>query len=373
MSWLGHLIEEFIRFDNQPRRDLLARLKEPFPFACSAAKCSLAALTLKRKLWRDEGGAPALQPRLIRATLFRKAHSLRDRQQALDRVAAEFNVTAQDLMRTLFIDLPNEKLVIARSIKELNPSELALEANLLLIKALLARSRHITLDIFGQCRPVIRQAKLRGLICVIERKDNSEGLRLTISGPFSLFRHTLIYGRHLGELLPFLQGCNKFDLQAICVIKNREGILHLSSGVPIAPYAAAKKFDSQLERRFARDFMKLATNWDLIREPEPLPAGNQWFFPDFEARDRKNPLQRWFIELVGYWRPEYLRDKYEKLQAAKISNFILCIDKKNLCGPRENWQIPGSNLIEFSKSVDVTKVLAVMTKLESKGSQSIVD
>jgi hypothetical protein len=66
-----------------------------------------------------------------------------------------------------------------------------------------------------------------------------------------------------------------------------------------------------------------------------------------------------------YWRPDYLRDKYAKLQAAKLENFILCIDRKNLCGSLDEWALPGAHLIEFSGHVDAAKLLScIRTNLQ---------
>ena len=168
---------------------------------------------------------------------------------------------------------------------------------------------------------------------------------------------TLVYGRHLGELVPFLQACDRFQLEAACLIKGQERSLSLASGIPIAPNSSSKRFDSQLEKNFARDFGKLTADWDLVREPEPMTSGNRWFFPDFEVRHRRNRDKRWFIEVIGFWHPEYLRDKFEKLRATKLSNFIICIDRKNACGEVENWKLQGAHVVEFVKSIDANAVL----------------
>lgn len=355
--WLERLIEEFMRFDGRPRRDLVSRLKEPFPFSAPPPKLALASIVLKQTLWNAKSCKQPIQPRLVRATLFKLAYSLRDQNKALIETAKIYCLSTEDLLALLFSDLPQERTLKTDPLLTLTPAKLALESNLLLVKALLARSRHLTLEIYGQCRPVVRQAKLRGLICVVEPSGSADGFRLSISGPFSLFRHTLVYGRYLGELVPLLQACDRFSLDSVCVIKDKERTLHLQSGVPIAPTDNINRFDSQLERRFARDFGKLTTEWDLIREPEPLVIGNRWLFPDFEVRHRRNPERRWCIELIGFWSPEYLRDKFEKLHAAKLKNFIICLDKKNACGQTESWKSLDAHVIEFSKRVNAEVIL----------------
>ena len=354
--WLQTLIDEFIRFDGHPRRDLLNRLTEPFPFVATPAKLGLASATLKQILIGKRTSAKGLNPKILRATLFKAGHAMKNRNSALDHIASEFKTQPNDLLSMLFRDLGSERLLDATEIQNLSTIDLALRSNLALAKGYLSRARSVTLNLHGQCRPVIRQAKLRRLICLVE-KNQEEGFQLSISGPFSLFRHTLVYSRYLGELLPFLQNCGKFEMDAICILRGHEKRLRLESGLPIPPASLSKKYDSQLEQRFARDFLKAAADWDLIREPEPIIVGNRWFFPDFEIRNRRSHDKRWHLEIVGYWNPEYLTKKLETLRVAKLTNFIVCIDQKNACG-QYDWRTTEAHIIEYSKKINPNAILS---------------
>jgi hypothetical protein len=97
-----------------------------------------------------------------------------------------------------------------------------------------------------------------------------------------VFRHTLLYGRALGELVQFLPHCAHFKLRADCVLRGQVAILDVQSGDPIFPAEEPKPFDSKLEERFARDLKRAAPDWDLVREPEPVPAGHP-HLPRFSA------------------------------------------------------------------------------------------
>jgi len=136
----------------------------------------------------------------------------------------------------------------------------------------------------------------------------------------------------------------------------------LESGTPLPPAKVATKYDSRVEARFVRDFERATVDWDLIREPRPFEAGQSWMFPDFEVRHRHDPSRRWFIEIVGYWSPDYLKNKLEKLRCAGISNFIVCLDKNNACGRSAEWETAASHVIEYSKKIDPTAVLAFVEK-----------
>jgi hypothetical protein len=52
--------------------------------------------------------------------------------------------------------------------------------------------------------------------------------------------------------------------------------LSLGTGDPIVPADPRRQDDSQLEERFARAFRKLAPDWDVFREPEPIDASRRW-------------------------------------------------------------------------------------------------
>ena len=366
IPWLERLIEEFARFEQRPYHELKDHLKQPLAFSAPPVKRELACLTIMKVLRQSETHTSKniIKARLARAALFKASHHYQNKEKAMSEVATRFEILPELLLKVLFSDLKAERLVKTNALAELDSHQLALLANLNLVKALLARSKGVKIEIFGQCRPVIRQAKLKGLICIVETAAMAKGFRLIVSGPFSIFHHTLIYGRHLGELLPFLQLCHQFKLEANCWIKGKERILRLSSGAPLPPANQSKKFDSLLEQKFFREFTKLTLDWDLIREPEPIVAGSSWIFPDFELRHRHYPERRWLVEIVGFWHPDYLAQKFNKLKASNLLNFIICIDRKYACGQSADWHSTGAQIFEYSRSIDVKILLKFISSTE---------
>jgi hypothetical protein len=55
-------------------------------------------------------------------------------------------------------------------------------------------------------------------------------------------------------------------------------------------------------------------------------------FPDFIVQHRHDPARRAWIEIVGFWSPQYVAQKLERLRAARLPNLILCIDEDLACG-----------------------------------------
>jgi predicted nuclease of restriction endonuclease-like RecB superfamily len=276
------------------------------------------------------------------------------RTELVERVAREFEIHPDELESSLYADLPKQRCITAPN-HELPPNELALRTNLMLIQGLMARARSVELELSGNSAAVVRHAKRKGLICVIQSTAAESSVRLSVSGPYSLFRSTLIYGRALGDLVPVLAWCNQFRLSADVILSGRALKLDIRTGDPIVPSTPPKPYDSRLEERFARMFLRSAPNWDLIREPEPIEAGGTIIFPDFAIQHRHCPSRRWLLEIVGYWTPEYLKKKMERLREARIQNLLLCVSDKLNCSDQD---LPaGASILRFAKQLHPADVL----------------
>ena len=206
----------------------------------------------------------------------------------------------------------------------------------------------VTLE--GNTRLLVRHAKWRGLICTVVERPGHQGASLEISGPFALFRNIRLYSRALGELIPLLAWCARFRLQADCVLDGRRVALELATGDPIFPASAPRQYDSRIEERFAREFRRLAPEWDLLREPEPLAVDGAPIFPDFALQQRSNPARRWLLEIVGFWTPDYVARKLASYRKARVPKLILCVDEARNCSEAD--VPPGALVVKFRRRVD---------------------
>jgi len=204
-GWIRLLVAEYERCAGAPQRVLRERLRGPLPFSCPPRKRRLVEHVLSR-FWKSAVVA-ALPPIEARALVFGRAA----RQQAslgptsatslLAELARERGLSAAALATALFADLPDQRVTQAPGdLPSVN--ELELRANLALVQSLLLRSTHVSIDLEGNARAVVRHAKWRGLICTLDVGSSRERPRLGLSGPLSLFHRTVLYGRHLGELVP---------------------------------------------------------------------------------------------------------------------------------------------------------------------------
>jgi len=349
--WLRALIDERERFVGRPRHELSTRSKEPLSVVSPPRKRAVAAHTLET-LARPEG-KPGLAARRIRAEVFGAAVAtpgLRD--AVLGEVAGRLRTTVTAIDEGLFADLPELRPVPPLR-QAVSPVDLAPRANLSLVQGLLARADRVTIDVIGNAVPIVRRAKLRGLIVNVAHAD--ETTRMTISGPLALFHHSRLYGRALGSIVPLLAWSTRFALEARCHLDEGDKMLRLVSGDPIFPSDVPVAFDSALEERFARDLRRAAPMWDVIRDPLPLVTDGGLAFPDFALIHRENSSRRWLIELVGFWTPEYIARKLAAYNTVGISNLVLCIDERHRCADGELPQ--GVRVVWFRKRVDPAAVL----------------
>ena len=375
--WLRVLTAEMLRFDGRRRRELAERLAEPLPCDAPYFKRRAASRVLFR-MWNRAGDVAAsrsrrdrgaLAPVAVRAALFGAASAIdAPRAAVVADAASRFGVAAEALDAALFADLPGERVVRAPDPIP-TPADIALHTNLALAQAVIMRAAHVSLRVEGGLRPIVRLAKLRGLLCNVAAPAPGAPARLDISGPFSLFRHTLVYGRALAELLPHLAWCARFELAATARLRGRLAHVTMVSGDPIFPARAPAPFDSRLEERFARDVARLAPDWDVIREPVPLQAGATLIFPDFLLRHRIHPERQALVEIVGFWTPDYLTHKLARLRQAAPPAFVLCIDEERGCAPSE--LPPGLPVVTFRRRVDAAAVMREVERLSVASSAAV--
>jgi uncharacterized protein len=378
--WLRALLDEYERGVGAKRAELLQRLREPLPVPAPKAKQRLAVEALERLT--EASIEAAVPPREARWEAFTAAalSGGTPRQDVLAAVSERLGTEPARLEAALFADLRSEG-VTAPLPATISPERVASEANLRLVAKWLKRAQSVRITAFGNTRAVVRHARLQGLICnigpapLVDKSEMStlptgrldalveadaDGVELRVSGPLALFRHTLIYGRTLCGLVPRLLWCARFELKAVC--EAGPGVapmtLVVRTGDPLKPGRELKPFDSLLEQRFAKDFRRVAPDWDVIREPRPITSESSIIFPDFELVHRRDPSRRFLLEIVGFWTPKYLEEKLERLRQAQLDHLILCIDEARACSEAS---LPAhAQVIRYRRRIDPTAVLRLV-------------
>ncbi len=360
--WLRELLEQVRALDGRPRRELWSLITA---FEAGPARKRRMVGRVIDRLCKD---APPRQPRArsLRRAYFLRAQSQREQGEpfaasdASKLVAAQLGCTTEQVVEGLFGDLAAER-PLRMPAQPFELGELALRTNLALGQGLLRRALGVKLRVTGHARAVVRQAKLRRLLCTVRRVAGATLLEL--DGAYALFRRTIMYGRALASLLGVLKWCPRFALQARCLLEGEVRLLRLDHTAPVFPGSTPRPYDSKLERSFARHFRKRAEGYELIREPEPVEAGGTLIFPDFAIRRRSDPRRSWLVEIIGFWTADYLRKKLARLGRLPLGNWILCVDERLACSAEEFPK--HASLLQFRRNITANTVEAVMELVRS--------
>jgi predicted nuclease of restriction endonuclease-like RecB superfamily len=348
------VLDEYQAFAGQKRSLLHERLAKPLPVRVKRAKLAILRHVLDG-MTRDQS-EPIVDPVLARRLVFRAAQGRSlAREKVLEQVGRELEVSALTLEEVLFADLPREQRV--GPLPALTPEDVVLDANLAIAGTLLRRALRVRIQIHGHAASVVRQAQRSGLICSAT-SGGRDSVGLEISGPFALFRHTILYARALAQLLTGLAACYEWELEAACSLDAGPTLhrLVLSSRDPL-PRRASFTPSGRVEQRFVRELSAATRNWDVVTDPDAIVTDSGLLFPDLELMHRRTG-ERWFIEILGFSTPEHVEEKLARLAQAGIENAILCLDTNRQCGVNRVRECV--HVLGYRHRIDVKQVLAIV-------------
>ncbi|MEM3671395.1 MAG: DUF790 family protein [Thermoprotei archaeon] len=321
-----------------------------------------------------------VEPRAARVSVFTEASkspvaSIEERSAVLNAVASRLGVTVPELEESMYADLEQNQVLEKCDPPE--PGRLIAEYNLSLTQTLLLRCLRLEVSMSSGWKRVLRNVRRLGLMYSaqpLSADPYDERLKLVVDGPVSLFKQTERYGSALASLVPdvvFSQG--QWSLKADLTSKTRRAVFgfELDSSRFQELFSAmehshpSKDYDSSVEENFAKRFQTLGTGWKLTREPVMLRAGSSVAIPDFGFEKEG---VRAYMEIVGFWTPQYLRTKIAKLHAAatgKRLNLILAVDESLACSRIERLSTAhGFELIYFKREVPLAAVLGFLNQLK---------
>ena len=359
--WVQSLLETLTACVGQPRELVQRRLQRPARLGESwFAWRALGALMLRRHGFEV---AACAKPQQLRRAVFCHAGAAgpdASRARVLTLAAADLEVSPRELERDLYADIPAARVL--RPLAEPAGVEEVIEAyNLALAQGLARCAERLTVTMEGNIKAVLRFAHLRRLLCQAEQDPGGGPVRMSLSGPLSLFHHTTKYGNAMAAWLPVLLRAPRWRLEATCMVRDRRRSWSASHTDPLGTtHRPVKRFDSVLERRFFGDMSRQAPRWEVLREADPVQLGRSILCPDFTLVDRARGL-RLPVEVVGYWTPEYLRRKWEVLRSLPPgSPWLVCLDEALASEAGE--PPPGVPFFRFCKRIDVAQFLAFVER-----------
>ncbi|MGL5035464.1 MAG: DUF790 family protein [Microcystaceae cyanobacterium] len=285
-----------------------------------------------------------LEPIALRKRIFTQANTQLvtplTRQDLLEKIATQFSselgreVLTEELEKGLYADLPENKILT--DFEKPDVEALIHRYNLSQVQGVFYRAQHLIINAHrndpGEYKLLFRYLKLFQLMTYIEG-DADTGFTITIDGPTSLFKASTRYGLALAKMIPALLHVSKWNLQARLQDKDqysgekRAINFELSDRCGlVSHYAAGKTYDSMIEQSFAQGWEKLKTDWQLEREVDLIPLPGSVMIPDFRLVHPDGRV--YLLEIVGYWRPEYLQKKFFQVRKAQIGNLILAVSER---------------------------------------------
>lgn len=285
-----------------------------------------------------------LEPQLLRERVFalsaQSIPSSHQSNQILSTLALQLShelereVMPEQIRAGLYADLAENRILTQFDAP--TKEDLLHRYNLSQVQGVFYRASHLTLNahrnVPGEYKLLFRYLKLFQLMAYIEG-DADHGFTITIDGPTSLFSASTRYGLAIAKLIPALLHVTKWSLSATLQTrdfytnnwKTGRFSLNSDSGL-VSHYPPGKPYDSMLEASFADRWDSLKTDWVLEREVDLIPIPGSVMIPDFRL---VHPDGRTFLlEIVGYWRPEYLQKKFAQVRRAECDNLILAISER---------------------------------------------
>ncbi|HEX6383687.1 MAG TPA: DUF790 family protein [Anaerolineae bacterium] len=336
--WLtvaGELIALFRRHEGKTRSQLDEALRDyegdsvDYPVIRG-----LAAVLAGRATFDNQ---PPIAPAAVREKAFAQGPVVskadlfpsKKREQVVKEVAAHFELAPAQVETALFADLIEEQ-ILQNAGDPITPKELIERYNLEIARGLLYWAREVQIHVEDGYKNVFKYVKLFGLMHTIF--PAAKGYDITLHGPISPFvQSTIRYGLQFARFMPALLLCDTWRMVAQVRPPGEEKFLRyaLDDRTPLRTYfKGAAGFDSQLEASFAAEFEEKYNRaervWELAYEDELIPLGDTVMIPDFSFTHRKDG-RRALVEIVGFWHPNYLRRKLEKVRQAGRRDLILLV------------------------------------------------
>ncbi|WP_299263165.1 DUF790 family protein [Halorientalis sp.] len=283
-----------------------------------------------------------------------------ERNQALSAAADRLDCTPAELEQSLYADRDCEQILTDLSARW-EPADLVAQYNLSLAQTALFNATEVRVR-SSDPKTVVSAVKRLRLMYEIRRTD--EGREVVVTGPDALFRATRRYGTRFARLLRTVAGSAEWTLAATVDDRGTEREMSLTDAdvsVPDTEPVTEMTFDSGVEADFATRFQSLDLDWELVREPEPLAAGAHVVIPDF-AFDYRHADFRVFFEIMGFWTPEYVEKKLDRLADLEAVEMLVAVDES--LGVGEAIEARDHRAIPYSGTVRLKEVRAALRRYE---------
>ncbi len=288
------------------------------------------------------------------------------RRDVIRSVAKDLRIPQKEVESSFFADRPAE-YILTDAGPAWTADDLLARYNLELSRGVLYWASHVNIRVQDNYKDLWRYLKLFKLMFWASPAET--GYTVDLDGPISPFvRSTTRYGRQFAAFLPALLLGNRWQMTATIRLPLSQGNVtyRLDDSTPLrSHFKRSGLFDSRLEADFAAEFEEKfggeRGKWRLTREDEVILLGDTVMIPDFSFTHRQDG-RRALLEIVGFWHPDYLRRKVEKVRTANRHNLILLVYEGVNLTEDKLLHIPGEVLYFKNKPV-IKDVMAVVERV----------
>jgi predicted nuclease of restriction endonuclease-like RecB superfamily len=306
-----------------------------------------------------------IDPIIARKAVFEESKGFvtgeKERKGVLDKASRKLSIKSDALEMALWAD--QEGNLVIKEFHPVAPEELLRHYNLSLAQTLLFKATGMEIQIEDNYQPVFRKIKQLGLIYTIQ-----EG-KISLEGPISLFKLTEKYGSAFARLLPTVTTSTRWSLRAGISRKTFQGkriydfvLDHTQRPIFSDELETAEiGFDSAIEKEF---YQLGFGGWTVRREPAVLKAGQYAFIPDFSLERNGTKI---YVEIIGFWTPDYLKKKTQKLNLLQEKESMILLVNRNLACTGLEFEIRADDHILFyDRKIPYLEIIRILRRYEER-------
>lgn len=318
----------------------------------------LSTLMERRSIFEQQ--AP-VDPRELRRALFERGYvaDSDERAAAVADIADAFDITEDGIKDGFWADLERNEVLVDAA--QPAPDELIKQYNLSLTQTLLFDAHELRFNVSGNFQEIFGLITYLGLMYTVD-----EDKTVHVTGPASLLKRTRKYGTTLAKLVPAITAADEWRIEADVEtevggeqrvyqfeLTDEQESLFPESSTDVA-------YDSAVEKDFAERLRSVTKGWTINREPTILRAGTTVMIPDFSF-ERNG--QEFYLEVVGFWTPEYLEEKITKVRNLDEEDIPLMIAVDESLNCTEQDFAGADEVIFYDKQIPVKPVVDRMKQI----------
>jgi hypothetical protein len=178
-----------------------------------------------------------------------------------------------------------------------------------------------------------------------------------------MFHRSQKYGVQMAVFLPALLRCRQWRMRAEIEQKKGSAFFELTSEqTRLRPLEIEEpSYQPPVGEKLMISWVKRDSPWVLRPSQAVINLGENVFIPDFvfvrkdeDTSDQRPATSDQFVylEVLGFWTPQWLKDRLTQLERAGLKNFLLAASN-DLRASREPPPSLPPNVIIFQSSLDV--------------------